>query len=140
MNKLIVYLGLTLDGVMQGPARPDENTRGGFKHGGWAAPYVDSVSMAAAAEGMSKKGGALLLGRKTYEDFYEVWPKRSDGNPFTDRLNKTKKYVASITLKEPLPWMNSILLKGDVPTAVAALKEELEEILPFSEAESLSNR
>ena len=126
MNKLIVYLGITLDGVMQSPARPDEDTRGGFKHGAWAVPYVDSVSMAAASEGMSKKGGALLLGRRTYEDFYDVWPKRNDGNPFTDRLNKSKKYVASTTLKEPLPWVNSILLRDDVPAAVARLKEELD--------------
>ena len=126
MNRLIVHLGLTLDGVMQGPARPDEDTRGGFEQGGWAAPYVDSVSMAAAAEGMSKRGGALLLGRKTYMDFYEVWPKRNDGNPFTDRLNKTKKYVASTTLKEPLPWVNSTLLKGDVAKAVGGLKKELD--------------
>jgi len=126
MNKVTVYLGITLDGVMQSPARPDEDTRGGFKHGGWAVPYVDSVSMAAASEGMSKKGGALLLGRRTYEDFYDVWPKRNDGNPFTDRLNKSKKYVASTTLKEPLPWVNSTLLRGDVPSAVASLKEELD--------------
>ncbi len=126
MNKVIVYLGLTLDGVMQAPARSDEDTRGGFKHGGWAVPYVDSISMAAASEGMSKKGGALLLGRRTYEDFYDVWPKRNDGNPFTDRLNKSKKYVASTTLKEPLAWVNSTLLKGDVPSAVASLKEELD--------------
>ncbi len=126
MNKLIVHLGLTLDGVMQAPARSDEDTRGGFKHGGWAVPYVDSVSMAIASEGMSKKGGALLLGRRTYEDLYEVWPKRNDDNPFTNRLNKSKKYVASTTLKEPLVWVNSTLLKSDVPTAVAALKEELD--------------
>ena len=126
MNKLIVHLGLTLDGVMQGPARPDEDTRGGFKRGGWAAPYFDSVSMAVAAEGMSKKGGALLLGRRTYEDFYDVWPKRNDGNLFTDQLNKSKKYVASTTLKEPLPWVNSILLKDNVPSAVARLKGELD--------------
>jgi dihydrofolate reductase len=126
MNKLIVYLSLTLDGVVQAPARSDEDTRGGFNHGGWAVPYVDSVSVAVASEGMSKAGGALLLGRRTYEDFYDVWPKRNDGNPFTDRLNKSKKYVASTTLKEPLPWMNSILLNGDVPSAVAALKEQLD--------------
>ncbi|MCL5034973.1 MAG: dihydrofolate reductase family protein [Bacteroidetes bacterium] len=126
MNKLIVYLGLTLDGVMQAPARPDEDTRGGFIHGGWAVPYVDSVMISVASEGMSKKGGALLLGRRTYEDFYEVWPKRSDGNPFTDRLNNSKKYVASTTLEEPLAWVNSSLLKGDVPSAVASLKEKLD--------------
>ena len=65
--------------------------------------------------------GGLLFGRRTYEDFYKVWPHRTD-NPFTEVLNNTQKYVASKTLKEPLPWMNSTLLKGDVPKAVAELK------------------
>jgi dihydrofolate reductase len=126
MSKVIVNLNLTLDGVMQAPARSDEDTRGGFKHGGWAVPYFDSVMMAAAAEGMARKRGALLFGRRTYEDFYSVWPKRTDGNSFTDRLNNSQKYVASTTLKEPLPWINSTLLQGDVPSAVAALKEQLD--------------
>lgn len=126
MSKVIVNLNLTLDGVMQAPARSDEDTRGGFKHGGWAVPYFDSVTMTAAAEGMARKRGDLLFGRRTYEDFYSVWPKRTDGNPFTDRLNNSQKYVASTNLKEPLPWINSTLLQGDVPSAVAALKEQLD--------------
>jgi dihydrofolate reductase len=67
--------------------------------------------------------GGLLFGRRTYEDFYGVWPNRKD-NPFTEVLNNTRKYVASRTLKEPLPWMNSTLLKGDVAQAVAELKAE----------------
>jgi dihydrofolate reductase len=67
--------------------------------------------------------GGLLLGRRTYEDLYSVWPKRTD-NPFTDVLNNSPKYVASRTLKEPLPWMNSILLKGDVVDAVAELRAQ----------------
>ena len=69
------------------------------------------------------KSGALLLGRRTYEDFYSVWPNRTD-NPFTAVLNNAQKYVASTTLKEPLPWSNSTLLKGDVAEAVARLKEQ----------------
>jgi dihydrofolate reductase len=68
-------------------------------------------------------GGALLLGRRTYEDFYAVWPNRTD-NPFTEVLNAAQKYVASTTLKEPLPWINSTLLKGDVPEAVAGLRAQ----------------
>ena len=72
--------------------------------------------------------GGLLFGRRTYEDFYSVWPNRKD-NPFTEVLNNTPKYVASTTLKEPLPWMNSTLLKGDIPQAVAALKTQLEKDL-----------
>lgn len=112
---------------MQAPARPDEDRRGGFEHGGWATPYADPVMGSVAAEGMAK-GGALLLGRRTYEDFYSVWPNRTD-NPFTEVLNNSQKYVASTTLKEPLPWSNSTLLKGDAAEAVARLKDELDKDL-----------
>ena len=71
---------------------------------------------------MASSGG-LLLGRRTYEDFYAVWPKRTD-NPFTEVLNNAPKYVASTTLREPLPWSNSILLKGDVAESVAGLRAQ----------------
>ena len=67
--------------------------------------------------------GALLLGRRTYEDFFSVWPNRTD-NPYTTVLNNTTKYVASTTLREPLPWQNSILLQGNVSDAVARLKAQ----------------
>jgi dihydrofolate reductase len=122
MGKLIVCINLTLDGVMQAPGRPDEDLRGGFTHGGWAAPYA---AMQSSAAGESLPGmDALLLGRRTYESFYGYWPKQTN-NPFTERLNHLPKYVASTTLAEPLAWSNSTLLKGDVPTAVAQLKEQL---------------
>jgi len=120
MSKVVVFMNLTLDGVMQAPGRPDEDRRGGFEHGGWAMPYA---TMEAAEESMAYTG-ALLLGRRTYEDFYAVWPNRTD-NPFTAVLNNTQKYVASTTLEEPLSWSNSTLLKGDAAEAVARLKEEL---------------
>jgi dihydrofolate reductase len=113
---------LTLDGVMQAPARPDEDTRGGFQHGGWSKPLSDSVMGSVMAEGMSQSG-ALLFGRRTYEDFFRVWPSRK-GNPFTDVLTAMKKYVASRTLEEPLPWSNSVLLKGEAVESVAKLKEQ----------------
>ena len=122
MGKVIVNLSVTLDGITQAPGRPDEDTRGGFKYGGWALPYFDPVMGKAAAEGMSKQA-ALLFGRRTYEDFYSVWPNRTD-NPFTEVLDNSQKYVASTTLKEPLPWINSTLLAGDAAEAVARLKEE----------------
>ncbi len=122
MGKIVVFMNLTLDGVMQAPARPDEDRRGGFEYGGWATPYADPGIGKAAGESMAKSG-ALLLGRRTYEDFYRVWPNRTD-NPFTAVLNNAQKYVASTTLKEPLPWSNSTLLKGDVAEAVARLKEQ----------------
>jgi dihydrofolate reductase len=122
MRRLIAFMSLTLDGVMQAPGRADEDERGGFAHGGWAIPYADAAMGQAAAESGATTG-AIVLGRRTYEDFYSVWPKQKD-NPYTEVLNNTLKYVASTTLKEPLPWMNSKLLAGDAAEAVARLKEE----------------
>jgi dihydrofolate reductase len=122
MSRVVVNNNVTLDGVMQAPGRPDEDVRGGFEHGGWAMPYFDSVMASWAAEGMAK-GGALLFGRRTYEDFASVWPNQKD-NPFSEVLNNRQKYVASTTLEEPLPWSNSTLLKGDAAEAVAGLKEQ----------------
>ena len=119
MARVVVCTNLTLDGVMQAPGRPDEDPRDGFTHGGWGAPYA---AMAHAGE-VFGRAGALLLGRRTYVDFANTWPARPD-SPFTPWLNATPKYVASRTLAAPLPWINSILLDGDVPAAVARLKEE----------------
>ena len=123
MSKVVVFTHLTLDGVMQAPGRPDEDLRGGFEHGGWEPPYGDSVMGSVAAEGIAK-GGALLLGRRTYEDFAAFWPNQTEDNPFTAVLNNSQKYVASTTLEEPLSWSNSTLLKGDAAEAVARLKEQ----------------
>ncbi len=123
MSKIVAFTSVTIDGVMQAPGRPDEDRRGGFEHGGWAIPYADSVLGTVSGESMASTG-ALLFGRRTYEDFYAVWPKRIDDNPFTAVLNNTQKYVASTTLKEPLPWINSTLLKGDAAEAVARLKAQ----------------
>jgi dihydrofolate reductase len=120
--RIVVFVSVTLDGVMQAPGRPDEDTRGGFAHGGWAAPYGDELMGRQASEGMATTGG-ILLGRRTYEDFYGFWPKKPD-NPFTEALNNLQKYVVSRTLKEPLPWANSTLLRGDPAEAVAGLKEQ----------------
>ncbi len=127
MGNVLVVNNITLDGVMRAPARADEDARDGFKDGGWGIPFSDPVMAKKMAELMAKGSsqGALLLGRRTYEDFYAVWPKRKDGNPYTEHLNKVKKYVASTTLREPLPWNNSELLDGDAADAVAALKKQL---------------
>jgi dihydrofolate reductase len=122
MSRVVVFESLTLDGVMQAPGRPDEDRRGGFEHGGWATPYADAEMGRVAGESMAGTG-ALLFGRRTYEDFCAVWPNRTD-NPFTELLNNTTKYVVSTTLQEPLPWINSALLKGDAREAVAGLKEQ----------------
>jgi dihydrofolate reductase len=122
MAKVLVVNHLTLDGVMQGPARPDEDTRDGFAHGGWAMPAHDDLIPSRIGKAMAG-GRSFLFGRRTYEDFYRVWPQRP-GNPFTDALNKATKYVASRTLTEPLAWSNSILLEGDAVEAVGKLKEQ----------------
>jgi dihydrofolate reductase len=125
MSEIVVINHVTLDGVMQAPGLPDEDIRGGFEHGGRAAPNTDEVMLGVLGKGMAH-GGPLLLGRRTYEQFYDFWPKQTD-NPFTEVLNKAQKYVASTTLSEPLPWSNSTLLKGDAGEAVARLKDESEE-------------
>src|SRR5688572_9014696 len=92
---------------------------GPTRTGGWATPFA---AMSQAGGSLSDTG-PLLMGRRTYEDFYVYWPNQTD-NPFTEVLNNTPKYVASTTLKEPLAWSNSTLLKGNVPEAVADLKAQ----------------
>jgi dihydrofolate reductase len=121
MSKILVFNNVTLDGVMQAPGRPDEDPRGGFTHGGWAIPYADEVSGRLAGEGMGNTG-AMLLGRRTYEDLLPHWNKAA--GPFKDMLNNTPKYVASTKLHEPLPWPHSTLLEGDVAKAVATLRKK----------------
>ncbi len=127
MGKLIVVNHVTLDGVMQGPARPDEDERDGFTLGGWGGPYGDAVMMEAMGLRQPSGGaeGAMLLGRLTYENLYHAWRDRTD-NPFTAVFENTEKYVASATLAEPLPWVKSTLITGDVPTAVAQLKSQVD--------------
>ena len=118
MRKIIVFNNITLDGVIQSPAGPDEDPRGGFTKGGWAAPYQ---AMRYASPGGPPKPSPLLFGRWTYENFYSFWPHQTD-SPFSEILNKAPKYVASTTLREPLPWQNSTLLKGDLAQSVTELK------------------
>jgi dihydrofolate reductase len=127
MSRLVVNENLTLDGVMQSPADPDEDRRDGFEHGGWAPPYFDQVMGDWAAEGMAR-GGAMLFGRRTFEQFASFWPTQPDDNPFAAVLNNRQKYVASRTLEEPLSWRNSTLLQGDAMEAVAKLKEQPDDL------------
>lgn len=128
MGRVVVTNHLTLDGVMQAPGRPDEDRRGGFEHGGWSPPYGDAVMGNFFAERMGGDG-AMLLGRRTYEDFASFWPNQPEDNPFAALLNSRPKYVASRTLEEPLVWSNSTLLEGDAAVAVAGLKEEQDQDL-----------
>jgi dihydrofolate reductase len=123
MGKVIVMNWVTLDGVMQGPGRPDEDTRDGFAHGGWATAYSDEATVAKVGERM---GGdrAFLFGRRTYEDLLASW--NAQGGPFQDALNNTRKFVASNNPEARLDWPNSTLLRGDVAAAVADLKQSSE--------------
>lgn len=123
MRRLNVTTNVTLDGVMQAPGMPDEDVRDGFDQGGWATPYNDAAMAKKMGEGMAQTG-SMLFGRRTYESFYDSWAHRTDGNPFTEMMNSVQKYVASKTLTEPLPWVNSTLLVGDAADAVAELKKQ----------------
>ncbi len=120
MGKVIVMNGISLDGVMQSPGRPDEDPRHGFPYGGWAIPYSDETSVAKMGERMGEDR-AWLFGRRTYEDLMATWNAR--GGPFKDAFNRAQKYVASSDPSASLGWPNSTLLHGDVPAAVAELKQ-----------------
>ncbi len=120
LGNLIVMNHVTLDGVMQGPGRPDEDTRDGFAHGGWGVPYGDESTVAKMGERMGTDRN-FLFGRRTYEQLLSAW--NSLGGPFKDALNNTPKYVASSNPGTTLDWPNSTLLPGDVPAAVADLKQ-----------------
>jgi dihydrofolate reductase len=134
MSRLVVNENLTLDGVMQSPADPDEDRRDGFEHGGWAPPYLDQVMRDWAADGMARDG-AMLFGRRTFEQFASFWPTQPDDNPFAAVLNNRQKYVASTTLEEPLSWRNSTLLQGDAMEAVAKLKEQPDDLVVLGSGE-----
>jgi len=128
MRRLVAVEHVTLDGVMQGPGALDEDRRDGFDCGGWGARHSDPDMQQAAGARMGSPW-SLLVGRRTYEDFFKVWPKMPKPNPFTDMLNRVDKFVASSTLAEPLPWENSRLLDGEVIPAVARLKAEHDKTL-----------
>ncbi len=122
MATITIFESITLDGVLQGPGRADEDRRGGFAHGGWADGYADEVSMQFAAEGMAGDG-ALLFGRRTYEDLLGFWTSTPEPNPFTDVLVRSRKYVVSRSADTRLAHPSSTLLAGDAAQTVATLKD-----------------
>ena len=123
MRSVTVTMWVTLDGVVQSLGRPDEDTRGGFTHGGWGQRYNDEVMGREMATAMARPGD-MLFGRRTWQDFITAWGRRTDGNPFTTQMNAATKYVVSRTLEDAGAWPNSILLRGDAASAVAELKAE----------------
>jgi dihydrofolate reductase len=123
LGNVIVMNWMTLDGVMQAPGRPDEDTRGGFRQGGWGAAYGDEATVTKMGERLAKLTGgshAWLFGRWSYESLLASWNAR--GGPFKDALNNIRKYVASSNPEATLEWPNSTLLHGEIPAAVAKLK------------------
>ena len=118
--RLVVINHVTLDGVMQSPGKADD-TRGGFRHGGWAVPRNDDVMARALGQRMGRPDGGLLLGRLSYEEMLRSWNAR--GGPYKDALNNAPKYVVSSNPATKLDWPNSTLVHGDIAAAVADLKQ-----------------
>jgi dihydrofolate reductase len=125
MRKVIVNEFMSLDGVAQAPGGAEEDTSGGFAHGGWHMRYMeDELAQRWVLESILAAGG-FLLGRRTYEIFAAYWPKAPEEEQvIAEPLNTKPKYVVSTTLTNPLDWQNSTLVEGDVAAAVAALKQE----------------
>jgi dihydrofolate reductase len=123
MRSITVTMWVTLDGVVQGLGRPDEDTRGGFTHGGWGQRYNDEVMGREMATAMAKPGD-MLFGRRTWQDFITAWGRMTDGNSVTTHMNAATKYVVSRSLGDADGWQNSILLRGDAVDTVAELKAQ----------------
>ena len=122
MRELIVAEFITLDGVIQAPGGADEDTEGGFAHGGWTLPYWHDDIGAHFFQAMSR-ADALLLGRKTWQIHGGAF-EPMEGDPFGDTMNNVAKYVVSTTLKSASAWRNSTLIRDDAVEAVRQLKQQ----------------
>ena len=122
MSTIEVVNHVTLDGVMQAPAHPDEDRRGGFEHGGWATEYFDDVQGEYMSARMGSGGGALLFGRWTYEKMAGAWSQQPEDNPIRQVLERSTKYVVSRS-DRPVAWVNSELRTGDAVETARELKE-----------------
>jgi dihydrofolate reductase len=121
MRKVIAATFVSLDGVMQAPGGPEEDTAGGFKFGGWTFHYWDEV-MGEAMGATFNAPFELLLGRKTYDIFAAHWPYIEGGDPIAESFNAVTKYVATRS-DRPLTWKNSVALR-DAAADVARLKQQ----------------
>lgn len=121
MSKIVVLSFISLDGVMQAPGGPEEDTSGGFEYGGWSVPFWDEVSGQEMDKQIGKERADLLLGRKTYDIFASYWPHQK--GDIADPFNQARKYVVSAS-SPALVWKNSTLIDGDVVTKLKELKQE----------------
>lgn len=119
MRKIILLEFISLDGVIQAPGGPDEDTSGGFKYGGWTVPFFDDFAGKIMNKQMSVPF-SLLLGRKTFDIFASYWPNHTEGWP---GINEAIKYVVSTTLSTPR-WENSIIIDKDIITKLKKIKNE----------------
>jgi dihydrofolate reductase len=125
MRKVIVNEFMSLDGVAQAPGGAEEDTDGGFAHGGWHMQYMEDEPTQQWVLRSIVEAGGFLLGRRTYEIFAAYWPNApEEERVVAEPLNSKPKYVVSTTLAEPLEWENSTLVEGEVADAVAALQQE----------------
>ncbi|GHF55490.1 deaminase reductase [Streptomyces mashuensis] len=119
--RIVVSEFMSLDGVVQAPGGPGEDTDGGFAHGGWSHPFFDPEVVGGAFAGALDAAEALLFGRRTWQTMAAAWPERA-GDPFADRMNSIRKYVVSSTLDDSAPaWDNTTRIPGD--EAVARIRE-----------------
>lgn len=121
MRNLVIVEFLSLDGVMQGLGSAEEDTSGGFTHGGWGVPYADAVHEAVTQQ--PSRTSAFLFGRRTYEKMAAFWPTQPDTNPMAAQLNALPKYVATRTLNTS-DWQPTRFLDGELDTAVTRLKAD----------------
>ena len=122
MRKIITTTFMTLDGVMQAPGGPEEDTTGEFAHGGWTVNFWDGP-MSEVMDGFMHLPFDLLLGKRTYDIFASYWPTAKTDQLIADKFNSARKYVVSHT-PMPLPWQNSFLVSGDVPAELKKLKQD----------------
>lgn len=127
MGRIVVVENVSLDGVMQSPGRPDEDTRGGFDRGGWAAAWMAKDPEAAQASMAGREATrAMLFGHRTYDDLVGHWLSTDEPNPFTEILRNTPKYVASREAATTLPHPNSILVAGDAIARIGEIRRTID--------------
>jgi len=138
--QIVISEFMSLDGVVQAPGGPEEDTDGGFAHGGWSNPFFDPQTMGPVISDVLERTDALLFGRRTWQVMAAAWPERA-GDPFADRMNALGKYVASRTLTEDdLTWNTTLLPSDDAIGAIRELRKQPGGLLHVWGSASLSTQ